>query len=656
MRKTMPFLLLLFCIPWLAVAPERSGERAPIIRKDKDYALFFAVHQYEDSQLTDLPNTVKNAREIEKVLKDKYAFETEFIENPKLDDIEQKLEEYRWKFASGAFPKDGQLLVFFSGHGVQEYNNGYFLPADADPDRILRTGLSYNTWRPFISEFSCQHILVAVDACYSVTFDPNWKSMKTPKFERVGEMDEADRVLSNHKDYPARIFFTSDSQEDVVPGRSNFTRKFLEGLSKLQYKGAFVTSSELFANYIKLAQPAPRGAEFEGDDPRSSFLFFPSTTIKTDPLRYEQRQRDMDAYAALQANPTISGCQQYLADFPQGNFRGEVTQTALQLQDEQEWQFASLKNTVESYQGYRERFPNGKYAREARSRADNPKQAAKVQPETSRPSAKPPDNMVFIQGGSFEMGDSFGDGGSSEKPAHTVTVSDFYLGIHETTFDEYDVFCEATGREKPNDQGWGRGRRPVIKVNWYDAIEYCNWRSRKELLQEVYQIDKSRKDPSNSNQYDDKKWIVTVNWNANGYRLPTEAEWEFAARSRGKKEKWAGTSDESSLASYSNYSEEGGKDGHEYTAPVGSLRANSAGLHDMSGNVWEWCWDWYDSGYYEKSKNSRDPRGPDSGSLRVYRGGSWSSAPANARCADRYGPTLDGRNSNLGFRLARAVR
>ena len=137
MRKTMPFLLLLFCLPFLAFAPERSGERAPIIRPGKDYALFFAVHQYEDSQLTDLPNTVKNTREIEKVLKDKYAFETEFIENPKLDDIEQKLEEYRWKFASGAFPKDGQLLVFFSGHGVQEYNNGYFLPADADPDRIL---------------------------------------------------------------------------------------------------------------------------------------------------------------------------------------------------------------------------------------------------------------------------------------------------------------------------------------------------------------------------------------------------------------------------------------------------------------------------------------------------------------------------------------
>ena len=125
MRKTMPFLLLLFCLPFLAFAPERSGERAPIIRPGKDYALFFAVHQYEDSQLTDLPNTVKNTREIEKVLKDKYAFETEFIENPKLDDIEQKLEEYRWKFASGAFPKDGQLLVFFSGHGVQEYNNGY---------------------------------------------------------------------------------------------------------------------------------------------------------------------------------------------------------------------------------------------------------------------------------------------------------------------------------------------------------------------------------------------------------------------------------------------------------------------------------------------------------------------------------------------------
>lgn len=649
--KTIVFIICGFVIFLLLGFSQQHG--GLVGRTNKDYALFFAVSQYQDSRLTDLPNSVKNAREIEAVLKDKYGFETELVEDPKLDDIERKLEQYRQKFASGAFPKDGQLLIFFSGHGVKEYNNGYFLPADADPGRILRTGLSYNTWRPFISEINCKHILVAVDACYSVTFDPKWQSMETPTFQRIGEMNEADRVLANHKEFPARIFFTSDSQEDVVPGRSNFARKFLEGLSKLQYKGTFVTSSELFASYIKLAQPAPRANEFEGDDPRSSFLFFPSETVKADPRRFEQRQRDLDAYAALQANPTVAGCQQYLLDFPEGNFRAEVTQLVQQLQEEQEWQFASLKNTVESYQAYLERFPGGRYVSEADQRVRVIKSASQ-EAESLKPipgkrvfdPAKSawleiPDNMAFIQGGSFEMGDNFGDGESDEKPVHTVTVSDFYLDIHETTFDEYDAFCEATGRSKPDDQGWGRGKRPVISVSWLDAVEYCNWRSRQEGLQEVYTINGT---------------TVSANWNANGYRLPTEAEWEYAARCRGKKEKWAGTSEEGALASYANYSENSSKDGYEYTAPVGSFRANSIGLYDMSGNVWEWCWDWYDAGYYEQSKNSRDPKGPDSGSGRVLRGGSWFNGPAYARCANRNLGSPDGRISSDGFRLARAGR
>ncbi|MCB9274804.1 MAG: SUMF1/EgtB/PvdO family nonheme iron enzyme [Lewinellaceae bacterium] len=639
--------LALFSALFMAASGWNAPER---LRPHKDYALFFAVSQYQDSRLTDLSNSVKNAREIEAVLKDQYGFETEVVVDPKLDDIERKLEEYRRKFAGGALDKDGQLLIFFSGHGVKEYNNGYFLPADADPDRILRTGLPYNTWRPFISEINCKHILVAVDACYSVTFDPKWQSMGNPTFSRIGEMNEADRVLANHKEFPARIFFTSDSQEDIVPGRSNFARKFLEGLSKLQYKGTFVTSSELFANYIKLAQPAPRANEFEGDDPRSSFLFFPSEMVKADPRRFEQRQRDINVYAALQASPTISGCQQYLADFPEGNFRAEVTHLVLLLQEEQEWQFASLKNTEESYQAYQERFPGGRYVSEAAYRVKVIKSASQAD-ESLKPIfgkrifdpaqgnwIEIPDEMVFIRGGYFEMGDNFGDGSDDEKPVHIVSLSDFFLGTHEVTFDEYDAFCDATGYHRPSDyQGWGRGRRPVINVCWDDAIEYCNWRSRQENLQEVYVING-----------------VEVVWrsNANGYRLPSEAEWEYAARSQGKKEPLTATLDGGGNDAYANFS---GDDGYPYTAPVGSFPANSIGLHDMSGNVSEWCWDWYDEGYYEKSENSHDPRGPDSGSYHIIRGGSWEGFPTEGRCSNRSFDNREDYSSSLGFRLARNV-
>ncbi|MCB0578068.1 MAG: formylglycine-generating enzyme family protein [Phaeodactylibacter sp.] len=538
------------------------------------------------------------------------------------------------------------MFIYFSGHGIKEGANGYFMASDSDPARPQRSAMEYDYYRNQVNQVNCRHILVAIDACHSATFDPSYGFRNDGRrFQRKGE-EQFDRILANHESYKARCFWTSDGQGEQTPDRSNFAYHLLEGLRSRKYAAGYLRSSELFSVYLEQASPKPGGGRFGDDEPNSCFLFFPETSVRADPQRYEARQRDIDAYTALQANPTISGCQQYLEDFPRGNFRTEVTTLVLQLQDEQEWQFASLKNTVESYQAYLERYPNGKYAREAQSRADGLRQAAGAQPsqgraETSQPSAKPPDNMVFIQGGSFEMGDTFGDGSDDEKPAHTVTVSDFYLAIHETTFDEFDAFCEATGREKPDDRGWGRGRRPVIYVSWNDAVEYCNWRSRQEQLQEVYAI-------SGTN--------VIANWNANGYRLPTEAEWEFAARSRGKKEKWAGTSEESSLASYANYSEKGSKDGYEYTAPVGSLRANSVGLHDMSGNVWEWCWDWYDSGYYEKSKNSRDPRGPDSGSGRVIRGGSWLSNPASVRVAYRDSGTPDLRYYALGFRLARAVR
>jgi len=244
-------------------------------RQGMDKALFFAVAQYEDDQLSHLPQTIKNARQIAQVLENKYGFDTEVVENPSLDDIEAKLSAYRQQYASGRLPKEGQLLIFFSGHGVKEFNNGYFLPADADADRILRTGLSYNTWRPFMSQINCKHIMVAIDACYSVTFDPDWQMMSGgSRFERPGgELSDEERLQANHSKYPARLFMTSDAKEDVVPGRSNFTRKTLEGLAT--FDGRFLSARELFANWIKKAAPTPAAGDFEGDDPRSSFLFIP---------------------------------------------------------------------------------------------------------------------------------------------------------------------------------------------------------------------------------------------------------------------------------------------------------------------------------------------------------------------------------------------
>ena len=168
--------------------------------------------------------------------------------------------------------------------------------------------------------------------------------------------------------------------------------------------------------------------------------------------------------------------------------------------------------------------------------------------------------MVELQGGKFRMGSPEGVGLSDEHPQHEVAVEAFAVGEFPVTFDEYDRFCEATGREKPGDEGWGRGRRPVINVSWHDAAAYCKW-----LSEETGET----------------------------YRLLTEAEWEYACRA-GSDTKYCYGDDEQRLGDYAWFFENSGMKTH----PVGQKLPNAWGLYDMHGNVWEWCADEYRS--YDK--------------------------------------------------------
>jgi formylglycine-generating enzyme required for sulfatase activity len=273
-----------------------------------------------------------------------------------------------------------------------------------------------------------------------------------------------------------------------------------------------------------------------------------------------------------------------------------------------------------------------------------------------------PEGFVLVKGGTFQMGDLFGDGNekTTEKP-HTVTVDDFYLAKHALTFAEYDAFCTATKREKPSDEGWGRNQRPAINVSWYDAVEYCNWRSQQEGRTPAYEVDKSRKDPNNQREdkYDAQKWLVTLLPKANGYRLPTEAEWEYAAREGGKKVRFGNGRDvidpsEINFNAKSDYKKPYSIVGEyrQKTVPVNDLSANALGLYQMSGNVWEWCWDWYGDKFYTESDGARNPRGPSGGAYRVLRGGSWLFTPQICRAAHHSGDSPSSRNSSFGFRLA----
>ena len=247
----------------------------------------------------------------------------------------------------------------------------------------------------------------------------------------------------------------------------------------------------------------------------------------------------------------------------------------------------------------------------------------------------PKPKMVLVKGGTFYMGNDYA-GNVDERPEHKVTLSDFYIGKYEVTFNDYDLFCESTGYPRPDDGGFGRGNHPVINVSWIGAIMYCNWLSTRFGLTKVYDYTQ------------DSLGVVikAVHWDANGFRLPTEAEWEFAARGGidSKGYPYPGSANLNEVAWY-----EGNSGGH--THPVGQLKPNELGIYDMLGNAFEWCYDYYSPKYYANSPE-QDPKGPDKGTERVYRGGSFKSPREHMRITKRFHFVPYKSQGTIGFRLA----
>ena len=259
--------------------------------------------------------------------------------------------------------------------------------------------------------------------------------------------------------------------------------------------------------------------------------------------------------------------------------------------------------------------------------------------------------MVLVKAGTFQMGNTIGDieGLDNEKPVHTVRLTyDFYIGKYEVTFNEYDAYCEETGKSKKRDRGWERGERPIIYVNWSEAVAYCNWLSEKEGLAKAYDSEGNLLDRNGKQTTDITK--------VQGYRLPTEAEWEYAARGGHKSTedfKYAGSNTFENVAWCKTKFRE---DTVESTYEVGQKAPNELGLYDMSGNVWEWCHDYWDSNYYAQGDKT-NPTGPESPTsktgYRVARGGAWYFAYVDSRVANRSDCHPNLSSYSNGMRLAR---
>ena len=256
--------------------------------------------------------------------------------------------------------------------------------------------------------------------------------------------------------------------------------------------------------------------------------------------------------------------------------------------------------------------------------------------------------MVPVPGGTFEMGDlTGGRGESDEQPAHTVTIEPFKLGKYEVTFDQWDrcVADGGCGGHRPDDEGWGRGKRPVINVSWDDAWNFIDWLN----------------DKTDGN-----------------YRLPTEAEWEYAARAGTTKRYFWGNSEKNQCRyangadlslerrkdsdgriffgnGYINPKTVSCSDGYFITAPVGNYGANKFGLYDTSGNVWEWTQDCWHDNYQGAPADGRAWINGGNCSQRVGRGGSWGNDAWLLRSANRFRTDRALRSIYLGFRLAQDI-
>lgn len=283
--------------------------------------------------------------------------------------------------------------------------------------------------------------------------------------------------------------------------------------------------------------------------------------------------------------------------------------------------------------------------------------------------------LLLVPGGSFAMGDTFNEGFSTERPVHNVTVSSFYMDRTELTSTDWSsvrAWALTNGYQFDN-AGAGKGAaHPVYGVNWYDAVKWCNARSEFESRTPVYYTS-----PEQTNVYRTGRIDLSnyhVRWAADGWRLPTEAEWERAVRggATGQRFAWGNTISHSNANYYATtiYTYDLGGDntfhpGYDtgdfpFTSPVGSFPANAYGLQDLVGNVWEWCWDAYDPAWYANPAASQaDPHGPGPGlTNRVLRGGSWIDDAFQARSANRLYTLFQApatANDSLGFRGVMAL-
>jgi formylglycine-generating enzyme required for sulfatase activity len=558
------------------------------------HALVIGNQQYR--ALPSLKTPAVDATAVADLLRKDYGFTVRLLVNATRVQMVDALADLRGKLG-----ERDNLLIYYAGHGYldREADRGYWMAVDADPNSPANW-VSNADITDALRAMKAKHVLIVADSCYSGTLTRDL-AIRPP------EASDLMRLAQKR----ARNVLTSGGLEPVSDvggsGHSVFARAFMDSL---RANAGITDVTTLFAGLrrqvlLKAEQTPQYGdvrlAGHDGGD----FIFARASgqvaaVPRPEPRPPSFKEEIVKQFGSLAISAAVPGVEVFL-----GNQRvGEVGPGR---------RLASGDLEVGAYRVRARKAGYKDWEREvlvaANQRAELVIDIEPLRPEPPKAGrSEDGAEMVLVPAGEFLMGS---DDGADEKPPHRVYLDAFSIDKYETTNALYRRFMDATNRAAPwywSDAKGNGATQPVVGVSWGDADAYCRWA---------------------------------------GKRLPTEAEWEKAARGTdGRKYPWGEQWD----ASRANWGESKlGK-----TAPVGSYPGGVSpyGAHDMAGNAWEWVADWYDKDYYQRSPE-RNPKGPDSGSARVLRGGSWFYDAFYLRTANRDGYTPVSRSYVIGFRCAR---
>ena len=663
-------LLLLAGPPPTSQAATRSIERVDIRTQSGQkvglytgsYALLIGVSDYT-AGWPDLESVPREMDHLEKALRAN-GFQVTKVLNPTAVGLEKAFEDFIYKY--GIQP-DNRLLIFFSGHGHtrQDGAKGYLVPADAPPPHknlggFLKKSVSMSQVLTWAREVESKHALFLFDSCFSGTVFKA-KDMPIPKH------------ITAKTAKPVRQFITAGSAGERVPAKSVFTPLFIDAISGEadRNRDGYITGNELGDFLLEKVtkynpgQTPQYGTIIDYNLSRGDFVFTvnnpsnvttttspaqPPATIQASPKRHIS---DLlaKAEAHMKAGRLTTPKGSSAVDFYRAVLRkepantraldglhrivGKYVQLARDRIRERDWDMATtyLNRAATVSEADIRILTVRDELRQARAKLTTTTTAYVARPTTTTTMAyvtRPPTTTTLsrpagrdksftnsigmkfrlISAGSFLMGRK--NGGSFEKPVHRVEISQpFFMGMTEVTQRQWKAVMGY------NPSGFRGNNLPVEKVSWNDAQRFIGRLNAKERT--------------------------------NKYRLPTEAEWEYACREGGSG-RWSFGNAESWLDSFAWYKSNSNK----MTHPVGQKRPNGWGLHDMHGNVWEWCLDWYGEHYYGQSP-VKNPTGPPYGRLRVCRGGSWYCLAWRTCSAYRNFIHPGKRYDNLGFRIVAVV-